>query len=616
VRCAAPVALLTLLLFVAPAPARAEDPIADELKDAFAAIDSWRIDEAREIAERWYARDPENPLVLALLGEVKLHMSDYAGAEAFYARAERAGAPEPLLRSAPLATAAHKATKSYVEVVGDNFIIRHSGGKDAILVPYALETLESAKKRIGDLLGWRPASRVVIELYPSAGTLADVSTLTRDEIKASGTIALCKWNRLMVTTPRAIVFGYSWRDTIAHELAHLIIGGASRNTVPIWLHEGIAKFVETAWRAQPGLGLSVAQQKQLRDSAKKGKLIPFSKMHPSMAKLKNQDETSLAFAEVFTFVEYMVELKGWEGMRKVLARMADGETDAEAIEAVFGVPLTTLSDRWMASLKNRPLKLEGTEMTAEREVVVKERPDAPDDQLHGVSKEGRRFARAADLLYGRGRVRAAQKELEKAIAQSPAPMLRAKLAVVALHAGDLEAAETAARGALEGSTDLAGPNVTLAEILVRRAKLVEAKLPLERALSINPFDPRIHELLLMVARGKGAEDGKLAKQAALALELLKKRGQLSRVSLGTGALVEIDGTPFSRVYVEHSEDDGTTQLEPTGMTTPTAAIELRPGVYKFRFIPPVGAPITRTLTVEPTPADGKPQKIASDIRGS
>ena len=71
-----------LALCAAPALAQPEDT--DELRRAFAAIESWRVDEAREIAERWYAKAPDDAVVLALIGEVKLHSSDYAGALGFF----------------------------------------------------------------------------------------------------------------------------------------------------------------------------------------------------------------------------------------------------------------------------------------------------------------------------------------------------------------------------------------------------------------------------------------------------------------------------------------------------------------------------------------------------
>lgn len=581
----------------------------EELARGFVALERWQVDEAREIAERAHRELPDHPLALALIAEVKLHMSDYRGASELFRRAREAGAPEELLGSAGLAEQARIATEGYEEVVGEHFIVRHTAGKDAILVPYALETAELARERIGELLGWRPGSRIMLELYPSAGTLAQVSTLTQKEIKDSGTIALCKWNRLMVTTPRAVMFGYSWRDTIAHELAHLLIGGASANTVPIWLHEGIAKFAETAWRSTPGGGLSVEQQLALRDAARKGKLIPFARMHPSMAKLKSQEETSLAFAEVHTFIEFLVEKKGWEGMRQVIQRMRAGQSDAEAIESVHGRSLDQLEKDWQRSLEKRKIR-EGEDVDATSpKIVVKDRPDAPDDRLHGVDKKGRRFARAADLLYARGRMKAAQKELEKAFKETGSPMISAKLAMVALANGELDLAETAARKAAEGS-DLAGPSVTLAEILVHRGKRADALAALERAIAVNPFDPRIHALRVAAIGPDG--DPKQLAQARASLALVQG-GEPRGISLGTGGLIEIDALPFSRIFLSRGgEGSGL----PTGLTTPSTPLELRPGSWTLVLVPPSGEETTRSITVLAKPANGEPQRIVPEPAGS
>jgi tetratricopeptide (TPR) repeat protein len=600
-------------------PAQAADGDLTELRHGFEALEAWRVDEARAIAERAYTQDPESPLVLALVADVKLHMSDYAGAVDFFARAREGGAPNQLLLDAPLAEAARIATQDYAETVGEHFIIRYQPGKDAILVPYAMETLELAREKIGKLLGWLPEARIVVEFYPGTATLSQVSTLTKEEIKNSGTIALCKWNRLMVTSPRAVVYGYTWRDTIAHELTHLIIGGASRNTVPIWLHEGIAKFSETAWRERPGLALSTHQQQALRNAAKKGSLIPFAKMHPSMAKLKSQEETSLAFAEVFTFIEYLVELKGYDGLREVLARMAKGSTDVEAIESVFGTPLDSLEARWSAALKNREVKKEGTDLATDRAVVLKDRPDAPDDAFHGLNKAARRYARAADLLFARGRIKAAERELEKAYAETRSPELSRKLAVVAQAAGDLDAAEIAAKNAVLAAPDLAGPNVTLAEILIQKNKLAEAREPLDRAIAVYPFDPRIHRALGAVLAKDGAGAAEERAHARLALDLLTGQASMRAPVLGSGARIEVAGVPFSRVYVERGAEGSEAAEMPsvaTGRLTPTSAFKLRPGAIRLRLVPPVGPPIVRAVTVTPSSDDGAPQRFAPAMEGS
>lgn len=612
-RLIAPLLALGVLLSGAPAAAQEADAAhVRAIKKGYEEVYAWQLDEARETLSGLLQDRPDDPATLALLGLVKMHMSDYEGAVALMREAEQAGVPKMMVAEEEAAEAARVATDGYAEAISEHFIIRYIPGRDQILVPYAIETLEAAHQRIGTLLGWQPAGRVAVELYPSAKTLAQVSSLTKEDIENSGTIALCRWNRLMATTPRAVVFGYSWRDTLAHELTHLIIGGASKNTVPIWLHEGIAKFAETAWRGEPGGGISVEQQEKLRAAAKKNTLIPFEKMHPSMAKLPTQEQTSLAFSEVFTFIEYLVEQKGWAGMRKVLTLMAAGKSDAEAIEAVHGAPLKTMERRWKATLATRPIRRPDGPVKGERKLIIKDRADSPDDALHGVSKKGRRFARAADLLYARGRFKAAQTELQKAFELTESPMISAKLAMVALGNGDMEAAEKAARAAMAGAPGLAGPNVTLAEVLVRAGKAKEAKEALSRAIDINPFDPRIHHLMLAVLGEDG--DTEARNHALLAISLMQRGpGRAQQANLGQGGLITVQSAPFSRIYLRPT---GGSAWTATGKVTPSSAIALKPGPYELMLLPLKGQSTLHTIEVQATGPDGQVQTIIPGATGS
>ncbi len=600
-------------------PAAADSPLdehpagLEEVLTGFKALREWRYDEARRVAESLLDTRPNDPFVTALVGTVKMYLGDYEGAVTDLRKARDAGVPDLLLAELPAAEAARAATEGYAETVAEHFIIRHQPGKDELLIPYAIDTLDRALDQIGELLGWRPEGRVIVEFYPSASTLAKVSSLTDDDIRNSGTIALCRWNRLMVTTPRGVMFGYSWRDTLAHELTHLLIGGASRNTVPIWLHEGIAKYAETAWRSEPGLGLSEEVQRRLRTAAEKNKLIPFEKMHPSMAKLPTQEQSSLAFAEVFTFIEFLVAKQGWSSIRKVLSVMAEGANDEKAIAEVYGTPLKRLARRWTASLKKRPIRTSaGDVVHGERRLIIKDSGEVPDDQLHGLSKQGRRFARAADLLYARGRVKAAQKELQKAYDATKSPLISAKLALLALGNGDLKAAETAALNAIDGTPDLAGPNITLAEILLRTGRTDKAWLPLERAVDINPFDPRIHSLSLALL----GEDGDAEKKAraARALALISARRTPASPRLGQGGLLQVQGPPFRRVFLR-AEQDGAPTL-PTALVTPTPPFGVKPGRYRLELVPPQGPAIIQTIQVQATAADGTPQQVTSPKDGS
>ena len=124
--------------------------------------------------------------------------------------------------------------------------------EDAVLVPYARDTLEAAYKALHDDLGLRRRAAIRVELYRSPSDLAAVSSLSQAEVARTGTIALCKWARLMVTTPRALAYGYPWLDSINHELVHYAVSTLTGDRAPVWLQEGLAKFLERRWREPAG----------------------------------------------------------------------------------------------------------------------------------------------------------------------------------------------------------------------------------------------------------------------------------------------------------------------------------------------------------------------------
>src|SRR5260370_14761133 len=102
-----------------------------------------------------------------------------------------------------------------------HFILCYPKGKDEILAPYALETLESIRQALSQDLGFAPPGKVRVEVVNDARELSKVSTLTYKQIITTGTIAICKFNKLMITSPKAVLHGYDWRDTLAHEFVHL-----------------------------------------------------------------------------------------------------------------------------------------------------------------------------------------------------------------------------------------------------------------------------------------------------------------------------------------------------------------------------------------------------------
>ena len=132
---------------------------------------------------------------------------------------------------AELAKAARDAVREFKEERSAHAVIRYAP-EDAVLAPYARDTVEAAAAALHEDLGFEPPLPIRVELYRSPTDLAAVSSLSVAEVARTGTIALCKWARLMVTTPRALATGYPWLDSMNHELVHYAVSTLSADRAP------------------------------------------------------------------------------------------------------------------------------------------------------------------------------------------------------------------------------------------------------------------------------------------------------------------------------------------------------------------------------------------------
>ena len=87
-------------------------------------------------------------------------------------------------------------------------------------------------------------------------------------------------------SPGSLVRGFNWMDTLSHEYVHYLLTKKSRNRLPLWMHEGIAKYLETQWRGENQY-LSPIMETVLFNALKNDYRIPLEAMMPSLAKQKN-----------------------------------------------------------------------------------------------------------------------------------------------------------------------------------------------------------------------------------------------------------------------------------------------------------------------------------------
>ena len=436
---------------------------------------------------------------------------DYDGAaRALATAAQTANASPDVKLLAELAKEARDAIKDHKEERSAHVVIRYPA-EDAVLVPYARDTLEAAYQALHDDLGFDAEIPIRVEFYRSPSDLAAVSSLSQAEVARTGTIALCKWARLMVTTPRALAYGYPWLDSINHELVHYAVSTLTHDRAPVWLQEGLAKFLERRWREPAGGRIPPAMEHLLAKALHSGKLISFDAMHPSMAKLPSAEDATLAFAEVANAIAYLHGKGGMAALRDAIQRVAAGDDARAAVAAAAGGSWADFERGWRAFMaaqhyKTFPAIDIPTTHIRKPGAIASGRKPSEEDALSNTLKGSAPFRhlRLGNMLLRRDRPRAAVAEYEKgakAIATggratrgdpSAAWVFPVKLGRTYLALGEPDRALKALAPVQAIYPDLPWPSLIAGEALIAKGSPAEALAPLRAALATNPFDPRVH----------------------------------------------------------------------------------------------------------------------------
>jgi tetratricopeptide (TPR) repeat protein len=420
--------------------------------------------------------------------------------------------------------------KDHQRAESEHFVFLYPPGKDAVLAPWALEALEAQRSALLEDLGYAPPGKVRVELVNDAADLARASTLSKKEIDATGTIAICKFNKLIVTSPKAVLKGYDWLDTLAHEYTHLVVTQKGHNSVPIWLQEALAKYLESRWRGPAGKALPPSSRALLAERVKHNTLIPFSKMHPSMAKLPSWQDAATAFAEVFLAAEYLDKEKGRKALRGIVEAMGTGDSDQQAVEAVTGRSFAAFERGWMAYLRAQPVPRASS---AGAEKLVLRDPKAPASAPEAKGREigfsdfqdvqepaARRWAHLGELFRERGRFQAAAEEFGHAhgLVGNKYESVSNKYALALFSIRRVDEAERVLLGALEEHPGSAATQVHLGRIYLARGDWPKARDAYRAAIAQDPFDPEIH--LALVRAAMGLKDGPLTERARTAATVL------------------------------------------------------------------------------------------------
>lgn len=321
--------------------------------------------------------------------------------------------------------------------------VRFQDDEDRALFPLLVDVATRARETLAADLGARLPNPVKIDLVRDQFALAAHTGLPEEAAQTTGTVAVAKWGRVIMISPRATEDGYPWADTLAHELTHLVVSMTTRDRAPLWLQEGVAKRQEVRWRPLTRFDDVPSPDAVAWEGIEAGIALPLTGLGPSIAMLPSPEQATVAFAEVASFVRYWVKETGEKALPKLLVELKDLPYDGEVADAIASVSGTSFEEwekRWRAHLA-------ATRPTVPAELSPTQAPPAS-----GLIASKKR--RLGQLLQGRGHHRAASSQVAEARELFPRDASLRCLHAVSLRG---QGRETAAAVAVGSPDDILRP---------------------------------------------------------------------------------------------------------------------------------------------------------------
>ncbi len=316
--------------------------------------------------------------------------------------------------------------------------IRLQDSADSALVPELSDVVVRARAAIERDLGVVMPRPLRIDVVRDLFSLSAVTGLPLKAAETTGTVAVARWGRVNIISPRAGTF--PWEDTLAHEITHLAITRATRDAAPLWLQEGLAKRQETRWRPPRPFDGEPAPDAIARDALLSGQSVGVDKLGPSIAMLPSADAASIAFAEVSSFMKYWIAQNGKPALELLFADLkglGGPEFADAAMRTVSGYDLSGWILRWQDHLRRLPPDHGATA----------DAPTPADDLLRSLladsmavdAKSRARAVRTGELLFARGAPALASEQFRGALVGEPDdPALRFRLGRSLIASGKKE----------------------------------------------------------------------------------------------------------------------------------------------------------------------------------
>ena len=132
---------------------------------------------------------------------------------------------------------------------------------------------------------------------------------------------------------------------LAHELAHIMLDlrmGEEAHTLPRWLHEGLAKYASDDF--------DEADRRIIAQAAVADELLTIDELDAAF--LGDSEQMMLAYAQSYTLVRHLGDLRPAEGISPVLDQLERGRDVRLALGLAYQRPVPQMESEWLEQLRS------------------------------------------------------------------------------------------------------------------------------------------------------------------------------------------------------------------------------------------------------------------------
>lgn len=154
---------------------------------------------------------------------------------------------------------------------------------------------------------------------------------------------------IVMDNSRVRIDPFSLEPILTHELAHLILHRhIPEDALPRWLDEGVAQWVSGGTAE---IALMEGAGPRLKQAVLSGRWVSFRSLAGRFP--ADDPALSLAYEQSRSFVEFIVQRYGSEGLLRILGGLRDGKRIEAAVEEAVSVSFGELEAAWRDHLKRR-----------------------------------------------------------------------------------------------------------------------------------------------------------------------------------------------------------------------------------------------------------------------